>query len=404
MVLDLNAKISAEDLLAQVRSAWPSTAMLVLAPQDDPARGLRSLKLGAYDVLLRPLEGELVEAALLRAVEKWQMAEELRAARAREEAPAVLLGDSAATRGLRDDLNKAATQDGNVLLLGETGTGKALAARVLHRLSPRKRGPFVTLRCAAVEPGQMEALLFGSERQPSPAQPSLGRLEQALGGTLYLDHVDFLSADLQEKLLRCLQDRGHYRLGGARFIPTDIRVVASASPQLRKRVDDGQFREDLYWRLGATLLTLPPLRERADDIPDLFHVFVARRCRSMRRPVPVIRPEAVDALQAHPFPGNVGELEALSDLAASLAGDEIGLTDLPIPVFLRAETGGRGLDMPLKQAVHAFERQVILRTLKAVKGNQSRAADRLKIHRNTLILKMQEFGIPNRKTVGKVRK
>ncbi len=401
VVLDLNiGKGAGEAALSAIKQSWPSVEVVVIAPAGDAARGARALKLGAYDSVARPLDRDALSAALRRACEKSALANELRAARAREEDGATLLGGSAATKALRDTLNKAAAHEGNVLILGDAGTGKRLAARVLHAQSSRRKGPFVILPCADLSPDKIEIELFGSEVQGQPGH--IGRLEQASGGTVLLHHVDFLPPDAQAKLLRALQDRGFMRQGGTRFVGLDARVLATASLQLRELVKAGQFREDLFWRLGATPLELPPLRARSEDIEDLFHVFLHRRCRLMRRSTPTVRPEAVDALKHHGYPGNVRELQDLAGLAAALSADEVGLADLPIPIFVRGETGGR--DLPLKKIVHAFERQVILRTLKVVRGNQSRAAETLDIHRNTLILKMQELDIPNKKTIKKTRK
>jgi two-component system nitrogen regulation response regulator NtrX len=396
VVLDLElGRGAGEAALSALKQAWPSVEIVVLAPEGDAARGLRALKLGAYDMLTRPLDSEVLGSALRRAVEKAQLSDELRAARAREDDGALLLGSSPATKALRDTIAKAATHDGNVLILGDAGTGKRLVARTVHAQSGRRKGPFVMLPCADISPDKIESELFGLE-MPGQA-PQIGRLEQAGGGSVLLHHVDFLPFEAQAKLLRALQDRGFTRVGGDRFVNLEARVLATASLQLRDLVKSGQFREDLFWRLGATPLEIPPLRARAEDIEDLFHVFLHRRCRLIRRGTPTVRPEAVDALKRHNYPGNVRELQDLAGMAAVLAADEVGLADLPIPIFVRGETGGR--DLPLKKIVHAFERQVILKTLKTVRGNQSRAAEALDIHRNTLILKMQELDIPNKKTV-----
>ena len=401
VVLDLNVgKSAGEAALSALKQSWPAVEVVVIPPADDAARGLRALKLGAYDSVARPIQRDALAAAVRRAAEKAQLANELRAARARDEDGATLLGASPATKALRDTLAKAAAHEGNVLILGDAGTGKRLAGRTLHLQSSRRKGPFVVLPCADISPDKVEAELFGSESAGGSAH--IGRLEQASGGTVLLHHVDFLPPESQAKLLRALQDRGFMRVGGTRFIGLDARVLATASLQLRDLMKAGQFREDLFWRLGATPLELPPLRARSEDIEDLFHVFLHRRCRLMRRATPTVRPEAIEALKVHNYPGNVRELQDLAGLASALAADEVGLADLPIPVFVRGET--RGQELPLKKIVHAFERQVILRTLKAVRGNQSRAAEALDIHRNTLILKMQELDIPNKKTVKKGKK
>jgi DNA-binding NtrC family response regulator len=384
-----------EAMLALLKQSYPLTEVVVIAPEGDAGRGTRALRLGAWESVPSPLDVDVLRASVRRACERARLAAELRAARLREEQRPILLGVSPATVNLRDALLKAAGHDANVLLLGEPGTGKALAARFLHQSSGRRKGPLVVVNCSEVASPDLEQEVFGSLSVP-------GRLELAGGGTVLLQHVEFLGLDLQARLLRALQDRGFTPAGGTRFVPLDARVLASAGPGLRELVKHGQFREDLFWRLGATPLELPPLRARKEDIEDLFHAFLHRRCRALRRATPVVRPEAIEALKAHAFPGNVAELEALAQLVASLAAEDVGLADLPIPVFVGGEASTK--DLPLKTIVHAFERQVILRTLKAVRGNQSRAAERLDIHRNTLILKMQELDIPNKRETKKTRK
>jgi two-component system nitrogen regulation response regulator NtrX len=388
-VLDLRvADGKGESLLARLKQAWPLTQFVAVTAEGDTQRGLRALKLGAYDHVSLPVERAGMEAAVKRACERARLGSELRAARFRDDHKPVLLGESPAAIQLRESLIKAAGHEANVLLLGEPGTGKSLAARFIHHHSARRKGPFVTVDCAGL-PAQGEQEIFGSTAEP-------GSLELAAGGMLLLSHVEFLAPVAQAKLLRALQDRGFTPDGGTRFVPLDVRVLATSGPALRERVKEGAFREDLYWGLGATPLLIPPLRMRGGDIEELFRSFLKRRCASLGRAMPTLRFEALQAIGNHSFPGNVGELEALAHLAAALSQEDVGLADLPIPVFV-GEQSGR-VEHSLKELVHAFERQVIQRTLRAVRGNQSRAAERLLVHRNTLILKMQELDIPNKRT------
>lgn len=389
VILDLRlAAGHGESLLSRLKQAFPPTQFVVIAPEGDAPRGLRALKLGAYDSVSLPLERAALEASVKRACERARLGGELRAARLRDDHQPVLLGSSEAALRLRETLIKAAGHEANVLLLGEPGSGKNLAARFIHYHSSRRRGPLVTLDCAGLAE-DAERSLFGKSNEP-------GSLELAAGGMLLLQHVEFLPLAVQAKLLRALQDRGFAPEGGTRFVPLDLRVLATSSPSLRARAKEGNFREDLYWSLGATPLELPPLRERPGDGEELFRNFLKRHCVRFNRAVPVLRPEAMEAIKSHSYPGNVGELEALAHLIAALAQEDVGLADLPNPLFV-GERGNKDIH-PLKGLVHAFERHVILRTLKAVRGNQSRAAERLQVHRNTLILKMQELDIPNKRT------
>ncbi|HTB22396.1 MAG TPA: sigma-54 dependent transcriptional regulator [bacterium] len=393
-VLDLRmAEGNGESLLARMKQAWPMTQFIVITPAGDAQRGLRALKLGAYDSVSLPHERDALEAAVKRACERARFGSDTRAARLRDDSKPALLGGSATAQRLRDSLAKAAGHEANVLLVGEPGTGKSLAARFIHRQSARRKGPFVILDCVKQSPEQ-EQELFGRASEP-------GILELGAGGIVLLAHVEFLQTRAQAKLLRALQDRGFTAEGGERFVPLEARVLATSGPALRDRVKEGSFREDLYWSLGSTPLELPPLRSRPEDIEEIFRNFLETRCAQIGRALPALRPETLAAIRAHSFPGNIGELEALAHLVADLAHEDVGLADLPVPVFVEDRDDQKSL--PLKSLVHAFERHVILRTLKAVRGNQSRAAERLQVHRNTLILKMQELEIPNKRTQKKTR-
>ena len=393
VVLDLRLGAGrGEALLARLKQTWPQTQFVVVAPEGDAARGYRALKLGAYECLVQPLERWALEASVRRASERSRLGTELRSARLRDQRRPELLGSSPAVEALRETLIKTAGHESSAILIGEMGSGRRLAARLIHHHGSRRKGPFISMDCTAL--GQeREHELFGRAMDP-------GALELAAGGVLLLEHVERLGIPVQAKLLRALQDRGFSPAGSQRFVPLDARVLASADPSLRLAIREGAFREDLFWALGPAPIEVPPLRDHAGDIRELFRHFLRQECENLGRQVPHIQDDILAAMENHAFPGNIAELKALARLAAAESNDEIGMADLPAAILISRDSA----DGPtLKEQVHAFERQMILRALKAVRGNQSRAAERLKVHRNTLILKMQELEIPNKRTLKRVR-
>jgi formate hydrogenlyase transcriptional activator len=298
-----------------------------------------------------------------------------------------MVGASAALRRVLRQVEVVAPTDANVLILGETGTGKELAASAVHRLSPRKNGPFVTLNCAAIPTGLLESELFGYEKGAfTGAQgQKIGRLEMADKGTLFLDEVGDVPLELQPKLLRALQEKSFERLGGTRTTPIDIRLVAATNRNLAQMMRDKLFRPDLYYRLNVFPITLPPLRDRREDIPLLAQHFVRKYAGKMGRPIPRISPATMRALLSYSWPGNVRELENFIERAVILsqgsslhaAPDELGC-DSPDPA------GG---------TLEEVEREHIVRVLRESGGVVSRAAARLGVPRTTLNAMMRKLGI-----------
>jgi len=276
-----------------------------------------------------------------------------------------------------------------VLITGESGTGKELVARAIHRQGPRRDKPFVAVNPAAVAESLIESELFGHERGAFTGanQRKLGRFELAQGGTLFLDEIATLKGELQVKLLRVLQEREIERVGGTHPIKIDVRVVAATNADLKDAVARGAFREDLYYRLNVVSIDVPPLAQRADDIPLLVEHFVHRYSRECNKPVDELSPEVLTALREYEWPGNVRELQNVIERAVVLAeGPVIQLSDLPLDVLLpkHREKVRTADHLPLKNATEEFERQIVLRVLERVGGNQSEAARILGLHRNTI--------------------
>jgi formate hydrogenlyase transcriptional activator len=304
------------------------------------------------------------------------------------------------SQALEEALRQArivAPTDSTVVIYGETGTGKELFAGLIHQLSSRRSGPFIRLNCAAIPEGLLESELFGHEKGAftSAVAQRIGRFEAANHGTLFLDEIGDVPPSLQPKLLRVLQEREFERLGSARTVHADVRVIAATNRDLSQLVAEQRFRADLFYRLNVFPITLPPLRDRSDDIPGLVHHFVRNSAAGMRRAIRVIPPEAMQRLMSHQWPGNVRELQNVVERAVILSED--GVLRVP-PLELKRDIesshfGGNTL--------HEMEREYILEVLDEtdwIIGGPSGAARRLAVPRTSLISKMKKLGIPHRRS------
>ena len=351
-----------------------------------------AMKLGAFDYLTKPFEEDELLAVIARALEKRALEREvtfLRGELARARDFDEIVGHHPAMQKVYRLVAQVARTTTTVLITGESGTGKELVARAIHRQGPRRDKPFVAVNPAAVAESLIESELFGHERGAFTGanQRKLGRFELAQGGTLFLDEIATLKGELQVKLLRVLQEREIERVGGTHPIKIDVRVVAATNADLKDAVARGAFREDLYYRLNVVSIDVPPLAQRADDIPLLVEHFVHRYSRECNKPVDELSPEVLTALREYGWPGNVRELQNVIERAVVLAeGPVIQLSDLPLDVLLpkHREKVRTADHLPLKNATEEFERQIVLRVLERLGGNQSQAARILGLHRNTI--------------------
>jgi Nif-specific regulatory protein len=316
----------------------------------------------------------------------------------------LISGSNPKMKAILDMARRVATASSTVLLLGESGTGKEVLARVLHQWSPRAEQPFVAVNCVALTPELLESELFGHERGAftGAIAQKKGKFELADGGTIFLDEIGDLAPHLQAKLLRVLQDREFQRVGGVKDIRVDVRVLAATNRDLQGALQKGQFREDLYYRLNVVSITLPPLRERSDEIASLVVHFLERYGHELKRPRLGIDPTVLAALEGYRWPGNVRELQNVIERAVVLSpGPMISLADLPAeirtPVQEAAGTVSalQGVDpiLPLGEAVEAFKRAKIRQTLEATSGNQTKAAQLLGIPRPNLSRLMKNLGL-----------
>lgn len=386
-------------LLRQIRGCARPPAALIMTAYGSSSVAIEAMTLGAFDYLTKPINFAELVIQLERALEQRRRAEELEEYRTEETAAleAEMVGASAAMQRLYKLIGQVAPTDSTVLIRGESGTGKELIARAIHRHSPRAGRRLVKVNCASIPETLLEAELFGHERGAftGAAQRRIGKFEYAAGGTIFLDEIGELAPSTQGKLLRVLQEHIIERLGSNVTIPLDVRVIAATNRDLEKAVREGAFREDLYYRLNVVTITAPPLRERAEDIPELARCLVQRAAARLRLAAPALTAEAVEALLRRSWPGNVRELEHGLERALILSR---GAPILPEHLEAEPPAGGSPYDLvPLEEGFHGavagLERRLIERALAAAGGNRTRAAELLRINRRLLYDKLREHGL-----------
>jgi DNA-binding NtrC family response regulator len=386
-------------VLETIRREEPDVVVIVITGHGTIARAVEAMKKGAYDFVSKPIDPRHLEIVLGKARER-QALRDANALLSSEVSDryAAIVGDSSQMRGALDMARRAAPSGATVLLLGESGTGKEVIARAIHRWSDRRDQPFVVVNCVALSEELLESELFGHEKGAFTGahQQKRGKLEVAHGGTVFLDEIGDVRPALQAKLLRVLQDQTFERVGGTREIRTDIRFVAATNRDLRAAVRDGLFRLDLYYRLDVVSVTLPPLRERAGDVPALAQHFLERYRRELKRELRGITPEALACLRRYAWPGNVRELENVIERAAVLAdGPEVTARDLPGEI--QDAAGADGLRREPARTYHAaveeFKRGLIASTLRRTNGNRTRAARLLGLQRTYLARLIRDLGL-----------
>ena len=388
------------EVLRKVRAGSPDVPVLVITAFGNVETAVAAMKEGAYDFIGKPFHRDQLLLAVEKALERRRLAAEvhdlrIRAAGVGREVVSV----SAAMRRLLEVADRVAVTDATVLVTGESGTGKEILARRIHVRSRRAEGPFVAVNCAAIPGELLESELFGHARGAftGAVRDRAGRFRQASGGTLFLDEVAEIPPALQGKLLRALQERVVDAVGSDAPVPVDVRIVASTNRDLRARIRDGSFREDLYYRLNVVELSVPPLRERPDDIPPLVRRFVSEFAGGREIAVPAA---VIEELSARPWPGNVRELKnACERMVILCRGDEVSLDDLP-PVP-RAPGEGAAEDAsasypPLPAeglSLVDLEKRVIERALRLKGWNVTQAALFLRIPRHILVYRIGKYGL-----------
>ncbi len=394
------------EVLAAVKARSPSTEVVMMTGYGTVGDAVRAMKLGAYDYLEKPFDPDAAALAVARAAERRRLRDE--AASLRRELAGIhafhnLVGKSGRMRDVYRLLEQAAGLDITVLLGGETGTGKELAARAIHYHSSRKERRFVPVNCGALPPDLVESELFGHVRGAFTGATSAkgGLFEEADGGTIFLDEIGELPLQTQVKLNRVIQEREVRRVGDASPMKVDVRVVAATHRDLKAEAAAGRFREDLFYRLNVFPIRLPPLRERAEDVPLLAAHFLAKHARAMRREVTGLDPESLRLLTSWAWPGNVRELENAIERAVAIAsGTSLLPRDLPPELALPAPVMPPGpvlAAMPYREAVEQAQdrvsREYLIALLSEFQGNVTRAAARAGVERESLHRLLKKHGL-----------
>ncbi|HET8555200.1 MAG TPA: PEP-CTERM-box response regulator transcription factor [Rhodanobacteraceae bacterium] len=377
--------------IADILQQAPHTKIIVVTGNGDRDNAVKSIGSGAYDFCSKPLDLDVLRMIVDRAFRVHELEAENRKLRSQSE-PTLegIIGTSQAMLQAFRMVEKVGATDAVVLLLGETGTGKELFARALHRRSPRRDGPFVAINCAAIPENLLEAELFGYEKgaYTGAHKQTRGKIEMAAGGTLLLDEIGDMPIALQAKLLRFFQERVVERIGGREPIPVDVRIIGATHQDLKARIDEGLFREDLYYRISEVVIRLPPLRERAGDVTALARHFLDQAASRHGRVGCKFTPKALKAIQAHPWRGNVRELENAVNSAVIMAdGKQIG------PEALHLDAAGDADTLSLRAIRDNAETRAIQRALTKAGGNLSYVAELLGISRPTLYDLMNKRGL-----------
>jgi len=384
--------MSGLDLMAKAKEMDVDCRWVVITAYGTIKNAVEAMKIGASDYLTKPFrdpdELRHVVGRVMREVEAERkislMSEEL--GRRFPPTGMIFLGEK--MEGIQRMVQEVAPTPATVLISGASGTGKELIARLLHRMSPRKEKPFVSVHCAALAETLLESELFGHERGAFTGATAMrkGRFEMADGGTLFLDEIGEISPSIQVKLLRVLQEREFERVGGVRPLSVDVRVISSTNKDLKSEVTAGRFRDDLFYRLNVFPIVLPPLKERAEAIVPLAEHFAAKFEAAFGKRIRGLTPEAKSALVEYTWPGNIRELQNVIERAVILTPDEIDVHHLNLDVPEQREPYGEGL---LKGA----EREMIRKVLSEVGGNRKKAAERLGISLRTLQYRIKEYGV-----------
>ncbi len=389
------------ELLRVLRQESPSLPVIIISGHGTVEMAVEAIKLGAFDFLEKPLSYDRVVVTVANALRFRALEEENLRLRARITGKG-LSGESPAIRRVKTEIERVAPTDATVLIMGESGVGKEVAARMIHELSARRSRPFVELNCAAIPEELIESELFGHEKGAFTGATTVkrGKFELANGGTLFLDEIGDMSLSAQAKVLRVLQEKRFERLGGTRTIEVDVRVIAATNKDLQQEISAGRFRQDLFFRLNVVPIVIPPLRERPEDIPLLVQEFLQELAQHTGLGHKNLEPEVLEALKRYSWPGNVRELRNLIErLVIMASGPKITLQDLPQEIYQGGPSSTSPSQDPwfvcdnFKEARQLFEREFLRRKMAKFQGNISQTAEAIGLERSYLHRKLKALGL-----------
>ncbi|NVO17827.1 MAG: sigma-54-dependent Fis family transcriptional regulator [Rhodoplanes sp.] len=397
------SKLDGLQLLATIKAEHPELPVVMISGHGNIETAVAAIKQGAYDFIEKPFKADRLVLVADRALETSRLKREVRELKQIAPFPTTLIGRSAAINHLRQTIEKVAPTNSRIMVVGPSGAGKELTARTVHALSGRASGPFVVINAAAITPDRMEVELFGIEQSNGTELRKVGALEEAHGGTLFIDEIADMPRETQSKILRVLVDQQFQRVGGTTKVAVDVRIVSSTARNLEEEIAAGRFREDLYHRLSVVPIRVPPLAERRDDIPDLVEHFQEQISQATGLPKRRIGDDALAVLQSHDWPGNVRQLRNNVERLMILAGGDpdaiITASMLPpdvgsmVPAMPRGNGGEHLMGMPLRDAREAFEREYLRAQISRFGGNISRTAEFVGMERSALHRKLKALGM-----------
>jgi len=393
-------------LLDVVKGQHPDLPIVMISGHGNIETAVAAIKRGAYDFIEKPFNADRLVVCATRALETLRLKREVQALKHLVPHAQRLVGGSTAINQLRLTIERVAPTNSRILIVGPSGAGKELAARMIHTASGRATGPFVVINAAAITPERMEPELFGVESAGNGASRKIGALEEAHGGTLFIDEIADMPRETQNRILRVLTEQTFERAGGNTRVSVDVRVITSTSRNLEAEIAEGRFREDLYHRLSVVPIRVPPLAERREDIPDLVDYFLDQISASTGLPRRQIGADALAVLQSHSWPGNIRQLRNNVERLLILAGGdpqaEVTAAMLPPDVgalvpTMPSEAGGEQLlSLPLRDAREAFEREYLIAQINRFGGNISRTAEFVGMERSALHRKLKALGVDER--------